>query len=555
MTFDAVGPRAPYARPRGEGLDPARPAILIVDDHEDNVELLRLMLAPQGYRINTAHDGVAALEAVRSDPPDLLLLDVMMPGLSGFQVVQHLRSDSTAGYIPVMLITAKQELSDKVRGLEYGADDFLAKPVHSSELIAKVRALLRLKQVQDALVRERNKNELLYQVGQQLAGTLDVDQLIRQTLTLMVGLVGAAYGSVIALDRQRRTWRRIMAPEDKGSLDSDEFGQIMQRGLAGLALSTRQPQLVDDVAADERWLPLDIGEQVRSALAIPLVRDDEDFGVLTLTHPEPRRFRPDQLPLVLAIAAQVLTALHNASLYTQVKQAEAAHEYFVHMLTHDLRGPLAGIVGCLHLLGLGARSDADRLYLDMAQKAAQAQEELIDEMLDIYRAGAGMLDLVRAPLPPSQLGTAVIDQLAGAVAEHGLELVVDLPDEPAIDVDRGKMVRVLSNLVSNAIKVTRYGGITVRCETRDGMLELIVRDTGIGIAPEDVPHIFDRFFHAQQHGVRRGTGLGLAFCREVIEAHGGRIWAASEPGVGTEIRFTVPVVGSVHEQMAVADRR
>lgn len=553
MISDGATARSlPYAN--GDGAGPVHPSILIVDDHEDNVELLRMMLAPMGCRIGTAYDGITALEAVRRDRPDLVLLDVMMPGLSGYEVVQRLRGDNSYGYIPVMLITAKQELTDKVRGLDYGADDFLAKPVQSSELIAKVRALLRLKQVQDALVRERNKNELLYHVGRQLASTLDVDQVIRQTLTLMVGLVGAAYGSVIALDHKRRTWRRIMAPEEKGPLSSDEFGLIMQHGLAGLALRSRQTQLVDDVAGDERWLPIDIGEVVRSALAIPLIRDDEDFGVLTLTHPEPRRFRPDQLPLVLAVAAQVLTALHNANLYTQLKEAEAAHEYFVHMLTHDLRGPLAGIVGCLHLLGLGARSEADRQYLDMARKAAQAQEGLIDEMLDIYRAGSGMLELVREPVRPSQLGTAVVDQLAGAVAEHGLDLVVDLPDEPAIDVDRGKLERVLSNLVNNAVKVTRHGGVTVSCEVRDGMLEFAVQDTGIGIAAADVPRIFDRFFHAQQHGVRRGTGLGLAFCREVVEAHGGRIWAASEPGIGTEIRFSVPVVGSVNEQMAGVDR-
>lgn len=544
---------SPEATARGDGHELARPSILIVDDHEDNVELLRLMLAPQGYRIGMAYDGVAALESVRRDPPDLVLLDVMMPGLSGYEVVQKLRGDSAAQYIPVMLITAKQELSDKVLGLEYGADDFLAKPVQSTELIAKVHALLRLKQVQDALVRERNKNELLYLVGQQLASTLDIDQLIGQTLNLMVSLVGAAYGSVIALDYKRRTWRRIMAPEDKAPLSSEQFGLIMQHGLAGLALRTRQAQLVDDVAADDRWLPLDIGEEVRSALAIPLVRDDEDYGVLTLTHPAPHRFHPDQLPTVLAVAAQVLTALHNASLYTQVKEAEASHEYFVHMLTHDLRGPLAGIVGCLHLLGLGARSDADQQFLEMAHKAAQAQEGLIDEMLDIYRAGSGMLDLVRAPVRPSELGSAVIDQLAGAVAERGLDLHIDLPDEPELDADGCKMVRVLSNLVSNAIQFTRTGGISVFSATRQDMLEIVVRDTGIGIAAEDVPHVFDRFFHARQPGARRGTGLGLAFCREVIEAHGGRIWAASGPGAGTELRFTIPVIGKGDEQMAHPD--
>lgn len=537
---------------------PAR--ILIVDDHEDNIALLRIVLESQGYHIISASDGPQALEIVRRDPPDLVLLDVMMPRMSGYEVTRIMREDPAINYVPIMLITAKQDLSDKVKGLDVGADDFLPKPVQSTELIAKVRALLRLKQVQDALINERNKNEMLYLVGQQLNSMLDVDQLISETLNLMVNLIGATQGSVIIKD-SKHTWRKIMARTPFGAPPPDHDGSplVIAEGLAGLALRTQRPQLVTDTLNDDRWLPMyDDPMRVRTALSIPLVRDRIELGVLTLTHSEPNRFSDDQLPMVLAVAAQVNSALHNASLYTQLKEAEAAREYFVHMLTHDLRGPLAGILGCLHVLGMTTENETSVQFIDMARKACEAQEELINDILDVYRAESGGLELTKIFFKPSELRGPVYDQLAGAAAERNLTLTIDLPEEPSVHADVRKLIRVLINLVNNAIKFTRKGGITVDAICPDDRTGVVfrVRDTGVGIAEADVPHVFDRFFQAQQPGARRGSGLGLNFCQVVVRAHGGQIWAESEMGVGTTILFSLPLSkGTTYGQMARTDRR
>jgi len=532
--------------------------ILIVDDHEDNVDLLRMMLGAQGYEMLDASDGLQAIEIVQRNQPDLILLDVMMPRMSGYEVVRTVRADPRAAYIPIMLITAKQELSDKIKGLDIGADDFLPKPVQSAELIAKVRALLRLKQVQDELIRERNKNEMLYLVGQQLNSTLDADQLIGETLNLMVNLIGATQGSVMVKDQQTQSWRKIMArvhpdvPHDR-----DGSTLVISQGLAGLALRTRQPQLVVDTLTDERWLPLgDDVVRIRTALAIPLVRDHIELGVLTLTHPEPQRFDADQLPMVMAVAAQVSSALYNASLYTKLKEAEASREYFVHMLTHDLRGPLAGILGCLHVLGSNIENETDLQFIEMARKACKAQEELIGDILDMYQAESGVLELRLLPFSPSDLRQAVLDQLEGAAAERNLTLLVDLPDEPRITADQRKMSRVLINLVNNAIRFTRRGGVYVSASLSEDRSALVfaVRDTGAGILPEDVPHIFDRFFQSRRQGPRRGSGLGLNFCREVVRAHGGYIWCESQLNVGTTMFVSLPLKGKSNEQMASFDR-
>lgn len=517
--------------------------ILIVDDHEDNVALLQMMLGAQGYTIMTASDGVQALERIRNAPPDLILLDVMMPRMSGYEVVEVVRQENLGGYVPIMLITAKQDLSDKIKGLNVGADDFLTKPVQSAELIAKVRALLRLKQVQDELIHERNKNEMLYLVGQQLNSTLDVDQLIGETLNLMINIIGATQGSVIVQDHKRGAWRKIMARYDDGTdLNHDASEQVIAGGLAGLALQTGQSQLVSDTLDDDRWLAMyDDAPRVRTALSIPLMRDRMILGVLTLTHPEPHSFGDDHLPLVMAVSAQVISALHNASLYTQLKEAEAEREYFVHMLTHDLRGPLAGISGCLHLLESGAISDKERTFVEMALRACVFQEGLINDILDVYKAESGHLSLDRSRFRPSDLRAPITDQFATAAAEHRLALEIDLPDQPVIVADRAKITRVLLNLVNNAIKFTRRGTVTVLAYEDDGGgVVFEVRDTGAGIAPADLPFVFDRFFQSKQQPARRGSGLGLDFSRKVIAAHDGTISAESGIGEGTTIRFTLP---------------
>ncbi len=133
--------------------------ILVVDDSEQNIELLEAMLAPQGYAISTARDGEQALQMVTDTLPDLVLLDVMMPKLDGFEVTRRLREDPATTGIPILMLTALRELSDKVRGLELGADDFLSKPFNRVELVARVRSLLRIKQLRDEL---QAKNKLLH---------------------------------------------------------------------------------------------------------------------------------------------------------------------------------------------------------------------------------------------------------------------------------------------------------------------------------------------------------------------------------------------------------
>ncbi len=346
------------------------PRVLLVDDQQDNLDLMSLMLRSQGYEVLQATHGTAALQLVRAAPPDIILLDVVMPGLSGLDVTAEICSDPALPFIPIIMITAQRDLDHKVDGLDAGADDFLSKPVQLRELLAKVRALLRLKQAQDALIAERNKTNFLYQIQQQLTSTLDIHEVVSQTVRLMVGAVGATQGSIIVLDGHGSVWLKVLARPETSPPDDATDAAVLDIGLGGRAIRTREAQLVTDAAADPRWLPLpDEVPAVRSAVAVPLYAADATLGVLTLTHPAPAHFTAADVDLLTTAASQISIALRNAALYTLLREAEAGREQFLHMLTHDLRGPLAGIAGCLHMLQQAPLDGDDRLFVEMAQMA------------------------------------------------------------------------------------------------------------------------------------------------------------------------------------------
>ncbi len=532
------------SRDRTRGSMQDQPRILIVDDHRDNSDLLAQFLRTGDYATSYATSGREALELVRHSPPSLILLDVMMPDMSGHEVTRRIKGDPRLPFIPIILVTAKNDLADKVEGLDAGADDYLSKPIQSGELLAKVRAFLRLKQSQDALTAERNKIDALYHIQQQLTSSLDIDQVVRHSIHTMIELLSAAEGSVIVCEPGSEMWHKIEARRN-GDEGQESFvpRRVVEDRLAA-ALRDGEPQILTHTQLDGRRSELEPdGYRARSTLAVPLIHHAQMLGVLMLTDPEPDRFRADQLPLVSAAAGQISAALNNARLYGQIKEAEKAREQFLHMLTHDLRGPLAGISGCLHVLSMAVPDEEHAVFIDMARAACRTQEQMIDDILDVYRADTGGMKLEFAPVSMREIGQEVMQNLTGAAAEQYLTLHINLPDMPRVRGDRNKLLRVFTNLVGNALKFTRKGGVFVSADvdTGEGSMCIRVRDTGLGIPAGDLEHIFDRFYQAPQRGGRRGTGLGLAFCREVVSAHGGRIWADSVEGTGTTISVLLPI--------------
>ncbi|MEW6233542.1 MAG: ATP-binding protein [Chloroflexota bacterium] len=213
-------------------------------------------------------------------------------------------------------------------------------------------------------------------------------------------------------------------------------------------------------------------------------------------------------------------------------------------VAHELRTPLSNIRGYLEALRDGLTRPSPTL-IDSLYEEAMLLNRLVDDLQDLALAEAGQLNLVRQPLALAEVVRKVVNALQPQITGKDITVQVDLPaDLPPINADPARVGQVLRNLLDNAIAYTPPGGeIAVAARAAGSEVEVSVQDTGIGIGPEDLPHVFDRFYRADRSRSRAtgGSGIGLAIVRQLVEAHGGRVWAESEPGQGSRFSFTLPL--------------
>jgi signal transduction histidine kinase len=239
------------------------------------------------------------------------------------------------------------------------------------------------------------------------------------------------------------------------------------------------------------------------------------------------------------------------SAYSRLRELDELKDSLTKMIIHDLRTPLTSVAAALDTLEAEreAYPEGTLELIRLAKSGASSLADMIDELLDIMRMESGRIQLDRHPIDLLPIASDAASAIAGFARERGVSLVVALPgDLPKVDADAPRVRRVFENLVHNAVKFTPKGGrveLGARAGEPAGMVRYWVADTGRGIAPEHQSKIFEKF--AQLGGAARdnraSTGLGLAFCKLAVEAHGGTVWVESEPGKGSTFSFTLPIAG------------
>jgi adenylate cyclase len=285
--------------------------ILVVDDDPSIRRMLQLLLNDSGYRVSTASSGEEALAYLDLITPDLVLMDLMLPGVNGLEVTARIKADTTKPFIPVILITGQSDQRSKVLGLDAGADDFLSKPVEFTELLARVRGMLRLARSQRSLRTEQRKTELLLHLTRELGSSLDLDQLLTHFLDRLADAIGAVRASIILTFNGHP--RMFSSTRNKATIALED---ILRDGIAGWVLRERQPTILADTRDDERWVASTTHQRmVRSVAAVPIIREGQALGAITLVHHTPGYFTEEHLDLLGSVAAQSAIALENAELF------------------------------------------------------------------------------------------------------------------------------------------------------------------------------------------------------------------------------------------------
>ncbi len=525
---------------------PTRPKILNVDDDEIGRFAVTQMLRSAGFDVDEAASGSEALAKAEA-LPDIMLLDVRMPDIDGFEVCHRIKSNPRTAGITVVHMSATSVDSQAVtHGLNWGADGYLTEPIAQAELIATLRAFLRIRQAEAA-------QRFLGNAASVLSGVLDSDSVLAQLAPLAVSFFSELC-IVDKLDDQgvlhtAATARTRPGSQPDSALWARAYGDGSEPGIARAAQTGQS--MVGSSISDPVQLAQALGLSDPSVVAellpatflsVPLIARSRGLGVITIvTRSADRHYTQRDLSLLEDLASRSALLVDNARLYEQAQKAIATRENLLAIVSHDLKDPLNSVVMGCEMLRETVADPTTRRRVDIMQRSAKRMDHLIHDLLDLASLDRGSFSVTRQLCAVEQLVDDVFESFQPSAAEKTITFTLDKqPPLGQLSCDRERVHQVLSNLLSNAIKFTSKGGqIRLAAEPGPGRVTFRVTDSGPGIAPTQLPHVFDRFWQANRTA-RQGTGLGLSIAKGIVDAHGGTILVQSEVGLGSTFEVILP---------------
>jgi len=555
-----------------------RVKILIVDDLPEKQLVYQAILDELGQELVLARSGEEALKQVLQHEFAVILLDVNMPGLDGFETANLIRRRKKSAHTPIIFVTAFNDELRMAEGYAHGAVDFISTPVVPTILRAKVRVFVELfrmtQQVREqaeqeiALAAERSQRaaaeeanrrlSFLVRAGGILARSLDRRVIVENILRVLVP--EQADRAALAL-WERGAWTVTVATAAAPQAEVatveglDSLTEPWRAACEQLILAKESAQGGEEISArflDPRFVALPLPDQQRT------------FGVLLVgRHSAALPFAPADVRVLQSIASRSAIALVKARLYEEIEFANQQKNRFLSMLAHELRNPLAPIQSAVDLMRLSQLEDADLVWArDVIGRQVTHLVRLVDDLLDVSRITLGKIRLELEQLDAAQIVPAAVEISRPLIEEGGHQLDVSVSPGPhSILGDRARLTQVLSNLLNNAAKYTPAGG-SIKFSLVEEEEDVIfrVRDSGIGIPAPMLARVFDLFTQidnsiGRSHG---GLGIGLTLVRELVELHGGRVEVTS-PGQnqGCEFCVRIPKAGrgalKTHDRVASGD--
>ncbi|HLO50535.1 MAG TPA: ATP-binding protein [Kamptonema sp.] len=486
--------------------------ILIIDDQPSNLRFLSKILTEQGYKVQRAISGQLGLNAAIASPPDLILLDIMMPDLDGYEVCKKLKSTQQNRAVPVIFLSSLDDVQDKIKAFQVGGIDYITKPFQVEEVLARIDTQIAIQKLQKQL-EEQNI-------------------LLQQSQSLLASILNSSLDRIEAFSAVRNSQKNIVdfqwilvnrSVEKNLDLNSEK--------LVGKYLLEEMPQYRKNglfdlyVSVVETGVPLDTEfyyEQEKlsgSWLQIVAVKLNDGF----------------------AVTSRNITARKQAE--QELARSNAELEQFAYVASHDLQAPLSTIASYAQLLEgrYTDQLDANAIkFIHKMIKGAMRMQSLIDDLLEYSRVSKKSKDFKLTDC--NRVFAEACANLHLAIRKN--QAAVSRSDLPAVIGDSSQLVQVFQNLIGNAIKYRCEDSpiVNISAEPRETDWLFSVRDNGIGIDSKHSERIFQIFQRLHTQEEYTGTGIGLAICQKIVERHGGRIWIESQLGVGSTFYFTLPYV-------------
>jgi hypothetical protein len=501
--------------------------ILLVDDQPNNLLALESILAQTGQNLVKAHSGRAALRHLLEADFAVILLDVQMPEMDGFETATLIREREKSRDTPIIFLTALSRSETNVfRGYELGAVDYIFKPFHAEILRSKVNVFVELFRRREAVKRQ----------------ALELARLIKQNQLILNaaadGLVGLDLSGAItfvnpAAERMMGRRAQDAIGQDLHSLVHPIFPGVITCNVADCELYSSLRDNDSHQAIEETFFRAD-GRSFPVEFSISrIVEDDGSRRGSVIT------FRDITEKRAAGLAAEAERR------YREAEAQNRAKDNFLATLSHELRTPMTSILGWVQFLRTGEYS-AEELEeaLQTIETSARLQARLIDDMLDVSRIVLGKFQVDLKPTRISDIVEAALTTARPVAQEREVKLRAELNGrDTVVQADPSRMQQVIGNILSNAIKFSPPGKeVDLRLERVDHELKISVQDQGEGIDPSFLPHVFERLRQSESAAKRSGLGLGLAIARHIVELHHGEITAASDgPGRGATFTVTLPL--------------
>lgn len=504
-------------------------SIMVVEDSLTTRKLLEHVCRGAGYRVTSYETGEESLQHLKHDSPDLILMDISLPGANGFDICKQLKANSRFREVPVIFLSANSASSDKVEAFEQGGVDYVTKPFFPAELLARIHAQLNLRRemrkrcaAEEALLRSKNQIQTIFEAT---------------PIPLMVAKIPT--GQLTKVNEKSikafSFWERDMEQLSIFDLVIDE----QKRNEICAVFDDGKSKVIDEVeliSANSKILWYSLAMRVVEFEGSPAML----AGCYDIT--------------VRKVAENKLKKARK-----EAESANQAKSAFLAMMSHEIRSPMNGVIGMSDILLKTKLEDKQYYYAKTVRESADHLLTIINDILDFSKHESGNMKLEKIPFELLKSINAAVSMLRDRVDEKGIKFLFVASDElPKVIVgDSVRLIQVVTNLISNAIKFTEKGHIRLQLDSIEELdkgyvLQVIVEDTGIGMTEEQKGRLFKPFVQADVSTTRKygGTGLGLSICKGLVELMDGAILIESEPNVGTKCVVTVKVGKASPEQAA-----